>query len=88
MNLFKLAVNLSGFCVVLQNVLQTISEAKKALGYEPKYPIIIVPGLASSALEAWETDKGNGKRESFRVYLSLSKEFGNGVDSLSLQAHG
>ena len=40
---------------------QTISEAKKALGYRPHYPIIIVPGLASSALEAWETDKG--KRE-------------------------
>ena len=30
---------------------QTISEAKAQLGYRPHYPIIIVPGLASSSLE-------------------------------------
>mmetsp|Transcript_19419 Transcript_19419/g.54554 ORF Transcript_19419/g.54554 Transcript_19419/m.54554 type:complete len:1295 (+) Transcript_19419:74-3958(+) len=48
-----------------------IGLAKAALGYRPKYPIIIVPGLASSALEAWTTEKGAWRRE--RVWVDPMK---------------
>ncbi len=34
---------------------RSIGLAKVELGYRPKYPVIIIPGLASSALECWQT---------------------------------
>mmetsp|Transcript_31741 Transcript_31741/g.49648 ORF Transcript_31741/g.49648 Transcript_31741/m.49648 type:complete len:702 (-) Transcript_31741:47-2152(-) len=50
---------------------QTVAEAKYSLGFRPKYPIIIIPGLASTALEAWSTDKAAWMRE--RVWIDPFK---------------
>ena len=36
---------------------KSIGKALKIVGYKPKYPVIIVPGLASSALEVNVIDK-------------------------------
>ena len=40
-------------------LLQSIAEARGALGFVPKYPIIIIPGLACTALESWNRDKSS-----------------------------
>tara|TARA_R110002050_G_scaffold242859_4_gene379213 strand:- start:227 stop:568 length:342 start_codon:yes stop_codon:yes gene_type:complete len=45
--------------------------AKYVLGFRPKYPVIIVPGLASSALEAWFIDKSKQRRT--RVWIDPLK---------------
>ena len=50
---------------------KSIGKALKIVGYKPKYPVIIVPGLASSALEAWESPKESWIRE--RVWIDPFK---------------
>jgi len=50
---------------------KSVGLAKRALGYKPKYPVMIVPGLASSALICWETDKEAWKME--RVWVDPFK---------------
>ena len=50
---------------------QSVGQAKKAAGFLPKYPVLIVPGLASSALEAWESPKSAWIRE--RVWIDPFK---------------
>uniref|UniRef100_A0A7S4K8A7 Phospholipid:diacylglycerol acyltransferase n=1 Tax=Paramoeba aestuarina TaxID=180227 RepID=A0A7S4K8A7_9EUKA len=48
-----------------------LGRAMSILGYKPYYPIVIVPGLASSALEAWYTEQGIWKRS--RVWIDPMK---------------
>ena len=50
---------------------KSVGSAKAALGFLPKYPVLIIPGLASSALECWTTYKGTWKRE--RVWVDPFK---------------
>ena len=50
---------------------KSIGKALKTVGYIPKYPVIIVPGLASTALEAWESPKESWIRE--RVWIDPFK---------------
>lgn len=50
---------------------KSVGMAKRALGYKPKYPVMIVPGLASSALICWESDKEAWKME--RVWVDPFK---------------
>ena len=35
---------------------KTIGSCFKESGHKPKYPVVLVPGLASSALEVWESN--------------------------------
>lgn len=44
---------------------------RKAQGRKPNYPVIIVPGLASSALEVWESPKSGWQGE--RIWLDIAK---------------
>jgi len=48
-----------------------IGQEKYQLGYRPKYPIILVPGFASSALEDWCPNDEGWFRE--RVWVSITK---------------
>jgi hypothetical protein len=48
-----------------------IGKARALLGARPKYPVLIIPGLASSALEAIVTDEREWKRE--RVWIDPFK---------------
>eukprot|EP01117_Protostelium_nocturnum_P017292 TRINITY_DN7021_c0_g2_i3.p1 TRINITY_DN7021_c0_g2~~TRINITY_DN7021_c0_g2_i3.p1 ORF type:complete len:571 (+),score=146.57 TRINITY_DN7021_c0_g2_i3:329-2041(+) len=48
-----------------------VGKEKRALGYRPHFPIILIPGFASSSLEAWETPEESWYRE--RVWVSVSK---------------
>lgn len=50
---------------------QSVGDALASAGFVPYYPIMIVPGLASSALEAWETPKSAWLRE--RVWVDPFK---------------
>jgi len=43
---------------------------KAKLGYVPKYPILLVPGMASTALEVW---KGKAEWHRERVWLDVAK---------------
>ena len=51
--------------------MKSVGKAKAALGYKPKYPIMIIPGFASSALECWQGDKSQWFRE--RIWLDPFK---------------
>jgi hypothetical protein len=50
---------------------KSVGAAKAAFGYSPRFPIMIIPGLASSALECWESPKSNWLRE--RVWVDPFK---------------
>ena len=51
---------------------RSVGAAKAALGFKPKFPILIIPGLASSALECWSSsEKPNWVRE--RVWIDPFK---------------
>lgn len=50
---------------------QSVCQAKASYGFKPKYPIMIIPGLASSALEAWESPRPAWIRE--RVWVDPFK---------------
>ena len=50
---------------------QSVGQAKAQYGFRPKYPIMIIPGLASSALEAWESPKESWIRD--RVWVDPFK---------------
>ena len=50
---------------------QSVGEALAGAGFAPFYPIMIIPGLASSALECWETPKSAWLRE--RVWVDPLK---------------
>jgi hypothetical protein len=49
---------------------QTKGEAKRAEGYEPCFPIVIIPGLCSSALQV---EAGYDKWLNKRVWLSIKR---------------
>lgn len=69
---------------------ERVGEQKARLGYTAKYPVIIIPGLASSAMEAWETPVKKWFRK--RIWLSFAKlTLGTKemwLDHLKLQADG
>eukprot|EP00211_Chloroparvula_japonica_P000658 CAMPEP_0119157688 /NCGR_PEP_ID=MMETSP1310-20130426/52882_1 /TAXON_ID=464262 /ORGANISM="Genus nov. species nov., Strain RCC2339" /LENGTH=1683 /DNA_ID=CAMNT_0007150307 /DNA_START=39 /DNA_END=5090 /DNA_ORIENTATION=+ len=48
-----------------------IGRAMASMGFKANFPIIIVPGLASSALEAWYTQEGKWRRS--RVWVDPLK---------------
>ena len=50
---------------------QSVGQAKALYGFKPKYPIMIFPGLASTALEAWESPKESWIRD--RVWIDPFK---------------
>jgi len=51
--------------------LKSVGKAKAQLGYQPKYPIMIIPGFASSALECWKGERSAWFRE--RIWLDPLK---------------
>eukprot|EP00339_Tiarina_fusa_P000423 CAMPEP_0117012128 /NCGR_PEP_ID=MMETSP0472-20121206/10276_1 /TAXON_ID=693140 ORGANISM="Tiarina fusus, Strain LIS" /NCGR_SAMPLE_ID=MMETSP0472 /ASSEMBLY_ACC=CAM_ASM_000603 /LENGTH=1021 /DNA_ID=CAMNT_0004715123 /DNA_START=120 /DNA_END=3184 /DNA_ORIENTATION=- len=50
---------------------KSVGKAKAALGFVPKYPVMIIPGFASSALECWQAEKSSWIRE--RIWVDPFK---------------
>lgn len=50
---------------------KSVGKAKAKLGYSPKFPVVIVPGFASSALECWQAEKSSWVRE--RIWVDPFK---------------
>merc|ERR1712100_902392 len=50
---------------------ESLGKAKAKLGFKPEYPVVLVPGIASSVLECWQSDTNSWVNQ--RIWLDPFK---------------